>query len=234
MKPERFRRTKSVAASSAIALVVAALVLGLSSLVLGPRSASPNHVGTELVSSSCPANPLSPPNFSVCGPTLGHGPVLEPGAAASSVPLTFYNALSVGIAVSSLTVSFASTAFPTNCAPSAFLFNGTAVTGSSPTVSGAQPNVTLTFAAGHYISVPGGSVRTPRARDNRPPSQPRSPRPTPVRTRAILSGPSPSTTARPRPACRLGHRPRRAPPRSLSALRSRSTQANRPSTRRTR
>ncbi len=39
MKPERFKRTKSVMASGAIALVVAALAFGVSSTVLGSRSA---------------------------------------------------------------------------------------------------------------------------------------------------------------------------------------------------
>ena len=51
MKPERFKRTKSVMATSAITLVVAALVIGVSSLVVGPRSASPQHVGYDLTSS---------------------------------------------------------------------------------------------------------------------------------------------------------------------------------------
>jgi hypothetical protein len=154
MKPERFKRTKSVMASGAIALVVAALAFGVSSSVLGPKSASsPRQVGFSLTASSCPANPLVPPNFSVCGPAVGHGPVLDPGAPPSTLPLTFYNPLSVSISVYSLTVAFTNS-FPTNCASSALRVNGNGVSGS-------PPSVTLSFPSGSYINVPGGSVSTP-------------------------------------------------------------------------
>jgi hypothetical protein len=158
MKPERFRRTKSVVASSAIALVIAALVVGLSSLVIGPRSASPERLGFELTSSSCIA--LTPPNFAVCGPAAGHGPVVNPGAPASTLPLTFYNPLSAALSITSLTVNFTN-AFPSGCPASGFRLAGTMVSGSAPTISGTQPNVTFTFPAGHQVTVPGGSVGTP-------------------------------------------------------------------------
>lgn len=131
MKPERFKRTKSVLATGAVALVVAALVMGLSSLVLGPHSASSPQGGFELTSNSCPASPLTGANFSVCGPAVGHGPVLNPGAPPSTLPLNFYNPLSVPIYVTSMTVKFTN-AFPTNCASSAFQVNGTALAGSPP------------------------------------------------------------------------------------------------------
>ena len=42
MKSERFKRAKSMMASGAIALVIAALAFGVSSSVLGPKSASPS------------------------------------------------------------------------------------------------------------------------------------------------------------------------------------------------
>ena len=50
MKSERFKRTKSVMASGAIALVVAALAFGVSSSVLGTRSAIAQHLGFDLSS----------------------------------------------------------------------------------------------------------------------------------------------------------------------------------------
>ncbi len=137
-------------ATSAIALVVAALVIGLSSLVLGPRSASsPQASGFDLTASSCPANPLTGPNFSVCGPTTDHGPVLYPGASVSTLPLNFYNPLSVPIEVTSLTVKFTNT-FPTHCVSSAFHVNGTALAGT-------PPQVTMDFT-GHPILVSANSA----------------------------------------------------------------------------
>ena len=50
MNPGRFKRTKSVMASSAIALVVAALAFGVSSSVLGTKSAIAQHLGFDLTS----------------------------------------------------------------------------------------------------------------------------------------------------------------------------------------
>ena len=160
---KKFGRTKALGQASAVALVTAALVFTAASAVTGPKS-TPNAQGFILTSGSCPANPLSPPNFSVCGPALGAGPVLYPGAAASTLPLKFYNAANVPISVSTLQVTFTN-AFPTGsppCDPTALRVNGPSATasGSPPgSPSGSPPVVTLSFSP--YLPVPAGTVANP-------------------------------------------------------------------------
>ncbi len=109
MKPERFKRTKSVMASGAIALVVAALVIGVSSLVVGPRSASPQHVGFDLTSGSSSftitSNVYAQPGCS--GPTAS----LYPGTTRCAV-FTVQNLLDVPITVQSITSALDTTDYP--------------------------------------------------------------------------------------------------------------------------
>lgn len=161
MTVERFKRIKGVAVGSAVALLSASFTFGLASVFVGSRATpAPRHGGFALTSSSCPASPLTPPAFSVCGPAAGAGPVLYPGGAASALPLSFHNGLKVGIGVSQLTVTFTND-FPVGCAASSFHVGASAVGGVAPMISGTQPDVTLTFAPGHFFPVPGGSVSTP-------------------------------------------------------------------------
>ena len=81
MKPERFKRTKSVVASSAIALVVAALVMGLSSSVIGSRGASSEHLGFDLTSGS---------GFSITSTVYTTPSGAYPAASCSGTPALLY------------------------------------------------------------------------------------------------------------------------------------------------
>ena len=110
MKPERFKRTKSVVASSAIALVVAALVMGVSSLVFGPRSASPQHPGFDLTSGSS--------SFTITStiypsPACSGSPaLLYPGTPRCVVFSVHNNLLNVPITVQSITTALDTTNYP--------------------------------------------------------------------------------------------------------------------------
>ncbi len=135
MKPGRFKRTKSVAASSAIALVVAALVIGLSSLVLGPRSTSPQRPGFDLTS--------DPSSFTITSAVYtspacsGTPALLYPGTTRCAV-FTVHNLLSVPISVQSIS-SALDTSFPappSNCAPPTY-FTLPTFTGPATVLAGA-------------------------------------------------------------------------------------------------
>ncbi len=160
MKPERFKRTKSVMASGAIALVVAALVIGVSSFVLGPRSASPAHPGFDLTSGgssfTITSNIYSSPACS------GSTASLYPGTPRCAV-FTVQNLLNVPITVESITTALDTTNYPapppSDCAGSNFVL---------PTFAGS-----LTVAA-------GGTANSYR-RANRAERQRQRPSPT-VRT----------------------------------------------------
>ena len=116
MKPERFKRTKSVMASSAIALVVAALTFGVSSAVLRP-AASPfaaTQGSAFTISSAIYASPAC------SGSTV----LLYPGTTDCAV-LTIKNNLSVPMTVQSLSTTVSSP--PAGCPASDFelpTFNG--------------------------------------------------------------------------------------------------------------
>ena len=130
MKPERFRRMKSVVASSAIALVGAALTFGVSSAVLRPAS-SPFAVSSGSAFSVTSAIYSSP----ACS---GSTALLLPGITDCAV-LTVKNNLSVPITVQSLSTSVTSP--PAGCPASNF---------SLPTFSG-----NLSVAAGGTVSTSG-------------------------------------------------------------------------------
>jgi hypothetical protein len=85
--------------------------------------------------------------------TSSTSPVLYPGAKASSLPLTLSNYTSVGLAVSSVSVSFTNS-FPSRCATSAFQVNGIAA-------SGTTPSVTINLPSSQWIVIPPGSGSTP-------------------------------------------------------------------------
>jgi hypothetical protein len=108
MKPDRFRRMKSVVASSAIAVVVAALVMGLSSLVFGPTSASPEHVGFGLASD--PSSFTITSNIYPSPACSGTPALVYPGTPRCAV-FTVKNLLNVGITVRSITTTLDSS-FP--------------------------------------------------------------------------------------------------------------------------
>ncbi len=118
MKPERFNRTKSVMASGAIALVVAALVIGLSSLVLGSKSASSDHLGFELSSGSSsftitsttyttPSAPGTYPATSCSGT-----PALLSPNVTRCVVFSVHNNLKTNISVQSIATALDTTDYP--------------------------------------------------------------------------------------------------------------------------
>jgi hypothetical protein len=116
MKPERFRRTKSVVASSAIALVVAALVIGISSLVLGPRSASSQHLGFDLTSGSSSFTITSTiyttPSGAYPATTCSGTPALLSPGVTRCLVFSVHNNLSVPITVLSITSALDTTNYP--------------------------------------------------------------------------------------------------------------------------
>lgn len=139
MEPERFRRTKSSVASSAIALVVAALVMGLSFLVIGPRSTRPEQVGFDLAS-----NPSSFTITSTIYPSpacTGSAALLYPGVTRCLV-FRVHNSLAVPITVQSITTTLDGTfpAPPSQCAPPTY-FTLPTFSGSFAVAGGATGNL---------------------------------------------------------------------------------------------
>jgi hypothetical protein len=138
MTTERFRRTKGVVASSAIALVVAALVFGLSSLMIGPRSAAPQHVGFALASS--PSSFTIASNVYPSPACAGSSTALTPGVSDCAV-FKVQNQPNVPITVQRITTDL-DTSFPApppQCAPPASLtlptFSGSVDVGANATVN---------------------------------------------------------------------------------------------------
>ena len=78
MKSERFKRTKSVMASGAIALVFAALAFGVSSSVLGTKSAIAQHLGFDLTSGTS--------SFTITSTTYTTPSGTYPAASCSGTP----------------------------------------------------------------------------------------------------------------------------------------------------
>ena len=109
MKPERFRRTKSVVASGAIALVVAALTFGVSSAVLRPAS-SPFAASSGTAFTVSSAIYPSP----ACS---GSTTLLYPGVTDCAV-LTIHNNLTVPLTVQNLSTTIPSA--PAGCPASNF------------------------------------------------------------------------------------------------------------------
>ncbi len=116
MKPERFKRTKSVMASSAIALLVAALVMGVSSLVLGSKSASSEHLGFGLTSGSS--------SFTITGTAYTTPSGAYPAAGCSGTPaplspdvtrcvvFSVHDNLNANITVTGITTALDTTNYP--------------------------------------------------------------------------------------------------------------------------
>jgi hypothetical protein len=113
--------------------VIALILTGAAALLGAMRGGGTGAAAGTLVSSSC----TNSSGFCVSSPSSG--PVLYPGAAPSSFPLTFTNSMSVGISVYQFTVTF--TNVPANCSSSAFQVSGKAASGSpaAVTVSLATP-----------------------------------------------------------------------------------------------
>ena len=109
MKSERFKRTKSVMASGAIALVVAALAFGVSSSVLGTRSAIAQHLGFDLSSGTSSFTITSSIYPSpACG---GSTALLAPGVTRCMV-FSVQNNLKASISVQSITTALDTTNYP--------------------------------------------------------------------------------------------------------------------------
>ena len=116
MKPERFKRTKSVMATSAIALVVAALVMGVSSLVLGPRSATAQHLGFDLTSGSSSftitSSIYTTPSGAYPATSCSGTPALLTPAVTRCVVFSVHNNLKASISVQSITTALDTTNYP--------------------------------------------------------------------------------------------------------------------------
>ena len=110
MKSERFKRTKSVMASSAIALVVAALVIGVSSLVLGPKSASSQRLGFDLTSGSSSFT-ITSTIYAIPRRAQDRRRSLYPGATRCIV-FSVHNNLKATISVQSITTALDTTNYP--------------------------------------------------------------------------------------------------------------------------
>jgi Bacterial Ig-like domain (group 3) len=171
MKPERFSRTKSVMASSVIALIVAAVSFGIASAVLRPAS-SPFATGPGsafTVSSAIYASP------SCSGATV----LLYPGATDCAV-LTVHNNLSVPMTVQSLSTTIPSSSagcpvsdfsLPTFSGNLSVPANGTVRTSGLPislkntgTNQDACQGVTLTLAysgTAQYTDATSAALTTP-------------------------------------------------------------------------
>ncbi len=118
--------------TSAVSLVVAALVFAGTTLLSGSKSGA-----LTLDSGLC-----SGPSFCISSPSPG--PVLYPVTSTSpNLPLTFSNSLNVPIRVYSLTVSFTNS-FPSGCPSTELTLNGQTVSLLSTPV--AAPGVTITFS----------------------------------------------------------------------------------------
>lgn len=131
MKPELLQRTKSAVAAGAVALVVGALVVGLSSLMVPSRSLV--RPGFDLTAGAS--------SFSIAGAIYGSprcsgaSAPLQPGTERCLV-LTVQNNLSVPIAVTRLSTSVTSS--PVGCPASDFLlptFSGSLSVSASGTAS---------------------------------------------------------------------------------------------------
>src|ERR1700722_8586539 len=109
MESERFKRTKSVAASGAIALVVAAVAFGVSSSVLSPKSASSEHLGFGLTAgtSSFTITSTIYPSPACAGSTA----LLAPGVTRCMV-FSVHNNLKTSITVQSITTALDTTNYP--------------------------------------------------------------------------------------------------------------------------
>ena len=116
MKPERFKRTKSVLASSAIALVVAALMMGLSSLVLGPKSASSQRLGFDLTSSSSSftitSSTYTTPSGAYPATSCSGTPALLSPNVTRCVVFRVHDNLKAAISVQSITTTLDTTNYP--------------------------------------------------------------------------------------------------------------------------
>ena len=144
MQPERFTKTKSVMASSVIALVVAALVFGASTLVLGPRPASSENPGFALTSglSSFTITSTVYPSPACSGSTA----LVYPGTPRCVI-FSVHNNLSVPISVQNITSALDTTDYPAPpavCAGSYLTF---------PTYSGS-----FTVPASGNASSPGVTI----------------------------------------------------------------------------
>jgi hypothetical protein len=130
-----------------LALVV--LIGGLAALIGAARSASrPAEVHGTLVATAC--SPTSPDIFCVSSPSSG--PTVIPGANTPNLTLTFSNPTSSTLTVTSLTISFANTNFPSGCPIPDFEVDGNPVPSASPqAVTVAVPN----------LSVPTGTNASP-------------------------------------------------------------------------
>jgi hypothetical protein len=116
MTNERFKRTKSVGAGSAIALVVAALIVGFAPFVLGHRASATQQFGAELSSSTSTftvTSAIYPSPACTGSPAL-----LYPGVARCAV-FTVQNTLNVPITVQTVTAALdpAAPALPAQCSP---------------------------------------------------------------------------------------------------------------------
>jgi hypothetical protein len=116
MTRERFGRTRSVAAASAIALVVAALIVGFAPFVIGHRASGAQQLGAELSSSN---STFTITSAIYPSPACTGSPALLYPGLTRCVVFTVQNTLNVPITVQSITASLdpSFSAPPAQCAP---------------------------------------------------------------------------------------------------------------------
>ena len=140
MKAERFKRTKSVMASGAIALVVAALAFGVSSSVLGTKSAVGQHLGFDLTSGSSSFTITSSiyPSPACSGSTA----LLYPATPRCMV-FSVHNNLKATISVQNITTALDTTNYP------------------APPADCAGTNLVLPTFSGSFNVAGGGDATSP-------------------------------------------------------------------------
>jgi len=116
MKSERFKRSRSVMATGAIAVVVAALAFGISSSVLGPKSAIARHLGFDLTSGSSSfmitSSTYATPSGSYPATSCSGTPALLYPAVTRCVVFSVHNNLKAAISIQSITTALDTTNYP--------------------------------------------------------------------------------------------------------------------------
>ena len=147
MKSERFKRTRSVMASGAVALVVAALAFGISSSVLGSKSAIAQHLGFDLTSGSSSftitSTTYTTPSGAYPAASCSGTPALLTPAVTRCVVFSVHNNLKAPISVHSITTALDTA----NYAP--------------PPADCAGPNLELPAYSGSFNVAGGGNATSP-------------------------------------------------------------------------
>jgi len=147
MKSERFKRSRSVMATGAIAVVVAALAFGISSSVLGPKSAIARHLGFDLTSGSSSfmitSSTYATPSGSYPATSCSGTPALLYPAVTRCVVFSVHNNLKAAISIQSITTALDTTNYP------------------APPADCAGANLVLPTFSGSFNVAGGGDATSP-------------------------------------------------------------------------